>query len=142
MPELCTTADMATEIEHTTATASIPRGRIILVEDDDNVRRSTTMMLRARGFQIDTFRSATEFLLMDGRHGGDCLLIDYKMPRIDGLELMRRLRAIDDQTPAIMITGYYSDSLQARAISVGYTSIIEKPTSPAALIDLIRETIH
>ena len=116
--------------------------RLVLIEDDDNVRRSMTMVLRARGFPIDAYRSGTEFLLMRGQHGGDCLLIDYKMPRIDGLELMRRLRAIDDQTPAIMITGYYSDVLQARAISVGYSSIIEKPTRPAALIQLIRETIH
>lgn len=119
-----------------------PGYRLALVEDDESVRRSMTMMLRARGFQIDAYRNGTEFLLMDGQHGADCLLIDYKMPRIDGLEVMRRVRALDDQTPAIMITGFYSTSLRERALSAGYANIVEKPTTPTALIEKIREMVH
>lgn len=116
--------------------------RLVLIEDDENVRRSMTMLLRARGFIIDAYRSGTEFLTLQGRHGGDCLLIDYKMPRLDGLELMRRLRAGNDSTPAIMITGYYSDSLLARARSVGFAEVLEKPATPKALIQLISNTIN
>lgn len=115
--------------------------RLILVEDDENVRRSMTMLLRARGFRIDAYRNGTELLMMNGQHGGDCLLIDYKMPRIDGLELMRRTREINDRTPAIMITGYYSDSLQERALQVGYSSVVEKPSTPAILEDTIRQML-
>ena len=78
--------------------------RLVLIEDDDNVRRSMTMVLRARGFPIDAYRSGTEFLLMRGQHGGDCLLIDYKMPRLDGLEVMRRLtRVAPDQTSSLAV---------------------------------------
>jgi len=116
--------------------------RLVLIEDDENVRRSMTMLLRARGFVIDAYRSGTEFLTLQGRHGGDCLLIDYKMPRLDGLEVMRRLRAGNDTTPGIMITGYYSDSLLARARSVGFSEVLEKPTPPEALIRMISETIN
>lgn len=115
--------------------------RLILVEDDENVRRSMTMLLRARGFQIDAYRNGTEFLMMQGQHGGDCLLIDYKMPRIDGLELMRRLRQQDDQTPGIMVTGFYSETLRNRALTAGFTDILEKPSTPACLIEMIRETL-
>ncbi len=106
------------------------------------MRRSMTMLLRARGFIIDAYRSGTEFLTLQGRHGGDCLLIDYKMPRLDGLEVMRRLRAVNDTTPAIMITGYYSDSLLARAQSVGFAEVLEKPATPEVLIQLISNTIN
>lgn len=116
--------------------------RLVLIEDDENVRRSMTMLLRARGFVIDAYRSGTEFLTLQGSHGGDCLLIDYKMPRLDGLEVMRRLRAGNDTTPAIMITGYYSDSLLARARSVGFAQVLEKPATPEALIRMICETIN
>lgn len=116
--------------------------RLVLIEDDDNVRRSMTMLLRARGYQLDVYRSGTEFLMMQGRHGGDCLLIDYKMPRLDGLEVMRRLRAVQDTTPAIMITGYYSESLYTRARSVGFASVLEKPAHPGALIRMISETLN
>ncbi|NQY15234.1 MAG: response regulator [Henriciella sp.] len=118
-----------------------PASRLILVEDDENVRRSMTMLLRARGFRIDAFRNGTELLMMNGQHGGDCLLIDYKMPRIDGLELMRRTREINDRTPAIMITGFYSDSLQERALQVGYSRVVEKPSTPAILEDTIRQML-
>lgn len=115
--------------------------RLVLVEDDENVRRSMTMLLRARGFHIDAYRNGTEFLLMNGQHGGDCLLIDYKMPRIDGLELMRRTRRLNDHTPGIMITGYYSDSLKQRALNAGYLSVIEKPTTPSNLDTAIRDLL-
>lgn len=118
-----------------------PPSRLVLVEDDENVRRSMTMLLRARGFHIDAYRNGTEFLLMNGQHGGDCLLIDYKMPRIDGLELMRRTRQLNDHTPGIMITGYYSDSLKQRALNAGYLSVIEKPTTPSSLDTAIRDLL-
>jgi len=116
--------------------------RLVLVEDDENVRRSMTMLLRARGFQIDAYRNGTEFLMMQGQHGGDCLLIDYKMPRIDGLEVMRRLRQLDDRTPGIMVTGFYSETLRNRALTAGYTDILEKPSTPGSLIEMIRETLN
>lgn len=101
-----------------------------------------TMLLRARGFLIDAYRNGTEFLVLQGQHGGDCLLVDYKMPRLDGLELMRRVRASNDTTPAIMITGYYSDSLIARARAVGYAEVLEKPATPQKLIQMISDTIY
>lgn len=115
--------------------------RLILVEDDENVRRAMTMLLRARGYHIDTYRSGTEFLMTNAAHGGDCLLIDYKMPRIDGLEVMRRLRAERDITPGIMITGYYSQSLRERALDAGYAEILEKPAMPGALVALIKTAL-
>ena len=121
--------------------SAAPVSRLILVEDDENVRRSMTMLLRARGFRIDAYRNGTELLLMNGQHGGDCLLIDYKMPRIDGLELMRRTRELNDQTPAIMITGYYSDSLHERALEAGYSSVVEKPSTPKVLEATIRQML-
>ena len=130
------------------AAASLPprnehvtQSRLILIEDDENVRRSMTMMMRARGYQIDSFRSGTEFLMMRGQHGGDCLLIDYKMPRVDGLEVMRRMRALNDETPAIMITGYYSATLRDKAITAGYADILEKPAAPNAVIDAVTRLI-
>lgn len=111
--------------------------RLVLVEDDENVRRSMTMLLRARGFKIDAYRSGAEFLMMQGQKDADCLLIDYKMPRIDGLEVMRRLRVQNDHTPAILVTGYYSNSLMQQASEAGFGQVLEKPATPDALIQAI-----
>ncbi|GAB5458244.1 MAG: response regulator [Henriciella sp.] len=115
--------------------------RLVLVEDDDSVRCSMTMLLRARGFVIETYRTGRELLLAQGQHGGDCLLIDYKMPHIDGIEVMRRLRKREDYTPGIMVTGFYSDTLRNRALSAGYTNVLEKPAAPKALIKMINKTV-
>jgi len=100
-----------------------------------------TMSLRARGFHIDAYRSGVEFLMMNGQHGGDCLIFDYKMPRIDGLELMRRTRDLDDYTPGIMITGFFSSSLQDRAILAGFKGILEKPVLPQYLEKVVLELV-
>ena len=116
--------------------------RLILVEDDENVRRSMTMAMRARGFRIDSYRNATEFLMMNGQHGGDCMIIDYKMPRVDGLELMHRIRNLNDLTPGIMITGFYSNHLRDRALQAGYADVLEKPTTPFSLEKTIRDLIY
>lgn len=117
--------------------SNAPARRLILVEDDESVRRSMTMLLRTRGFQIDAYRSASEFLMMTGQHDGDCLLIDYKMPRIDGIELIQRIRRQKDETPAIMVTGYYSDSLKQRALVAGFAEVLEKPLVPKRIQSLI-----
>lgn len=117
--------------------SNAPARRLILVEDDESVRRSMTMLLRTRGFQTDAYRNGSEFLMMMGQHGGDCLLIDYKMPRIDGIELMQRIRQQKDETPAIMVTGYYSDSLKQRALGAGYSEVLEKPLVPKLIQSLI-----
>ncbi|MEO1553277.1 MAG: response regulator [Pseudomonadota bacterium] len=132
---------MHAALSPSTALETVVPSRLILVEDDENVRRAMTMLLRARGYHIDTYRSGTEFLMTHAGHGGDCLLIDYKMPRIDGLEVMRRLRAVQDETPGIMITGYYSESLRQRALDAGYAEILEKPTMPGALVSMIKAAI-
>ena len=79
--------------------------------------------------------------MMNGQHGGDCMIIDYKMPRIDGLELMRRIRRLNDLTPGIMITGFYSNHLKERAVQAGYADVLEKPTTPFSLETKIRHLI-
>lgn len=132
---------MLTAISPSSARRVVQSARLVLVEDDESVRRSMTMFLRARGFQLETYRSGTEFLLMQGQHGGDCLLIDYKMPRLDGLEVMRRVRRLNDPTPGIMITGFYSDSLRRRALEAGFDEVLEKTTDPNALIAMIDDVI-
>ncbi|MEP1143742.1 MAG: response regulator [Henriciella sp.] len=113
-----------------------------MIDDDENVRRSTTMMLRARGLLVDVYHSGAELLSSRGDHNSECLLIDYKMPTLDGLQIMQRLRENGDQTPGLMVTGYYSETLQARALKVGYAALLEKPILPSRLIEEIGAVIR
>lgn len=113
------------------------RLRVALVEDDEQVLRSLKMLLRARGFAVDAYRSGLELLSNHASLQVDCMLIDYKMPRLDGLELLQRLRDLGNTTPALMITGYFSTTLKDRAVTAGFVDVIEKTSQPQNLLDSI-----
>lgn len=114
---------------------------ILLVEDDDDVRRSLAMLLKSWGYTVEPYRSGAELLSLRHLPEGDCLIIDYKMPNMDGLALMRQLKAAGFTTPAILITGFYSTSLEDRAKSTGFCKIIEKPMVNQVLQDTLATTL-
>lgn len=117
------------------------QGRVLIVEDDQEVRRALTLLLRARGYALDVFRSGHELLATQiSAAQSDCLLIDYKLPKIDGLKLLKRLREVGVKTPAYLITGYSSSTLNARALAAGFESVIEKPASGDELAELIGQS--
>lgn len=113
-------------------------GTIVVVEDDESVRRSLTLLLRARGFSVDVFRSGIELLASRRLPEADCLVIDYKMPNMNGLDLLRSLRDQGLNTPALMITGYFSNTLSSEAAEAGYDSVFEKPSFGVGLLDRIQ----
>lgn len=107
---------------------------VVVIEDDEDVSRSLALLLRARGSSVCIYREGNAFLANYRTHSGHCILSDYKMPHIDGLEIIRQLRSYGDLTPAIMITGFYSTTLEERALAAGYAYVLEKPTPPYELI--------
>ena len=95
---------------------------IYVVDDDYDVRTSLRFLLETEGFDVRTFRSGTALLGSSTRHRADCLVVDYKMAEIDGLELAQRLRRLDVITPIVMITGYPDENISAKASSAGVRS--------------------
>lgn len=121
---------------------SNPSPHILLVEDDDDVRRSLTMLLKSWGYTVEPYRSGVELLSLRQVPTGDCLIVDYKMPDLDGLALLKQLKASGVTLPAILITGFYSTSLEQRAKSTGFCKIIEKPMVNQVLQDTLATTLH
>ena len=118
------------------------RARIILVEDNDAVRQSLTILLRTRGYAVEQYRHGIELLNNRVLPEADCLLIDYKMPLINGIELLDRLRKNGFTIPALLITGVVSTTLTARALSCGFVQVIEKPDLDASLIEHIESLLE
>ena len=120
-----------------------PRKSLIYVVDDDyDVLRSLRFLLEAEGFDVRTFRSGSALLGSSTRQGADCLIVDYKMAGIDGLELAQRLRGLDVSTPIVMITGYPDENIAAKASSAGVRQVLLKPNLEDNLVECVRNAIN
>jgi len=113
---------------------------IYVVDDDYDVRRSLRFLLETEGFDVRTFRGSA-LLGSSTRHRADCLVVDYKMAEIDGLELAQRLRRLDVSTPIVMITGYPDENISAKASSAGVRQVLLKPNLEDNLVECVRNAI-
>jgi len=114
---------------------------IYVVDDDHDVLSSLRFLLEAEGFEVRTFRSGSALLWSSARDGADCLVVDYKMAGIDGLELANRLRGVEVSTPIILITGYPDDNIRAKASVAGVRQVLLKPNLEDSLAECVRRAI-
>ncbi len=112
---------------------------IHLVDDDDAVRRSVGFLLRTAGFAVTAHACGTDFLGATGAATEGCVVLDMRMPGIDGLEVQRILTSRGIALPVIMLTGHGDVSLAVRAIKAGAVDFLEKPFEKAALLGAIEE---
>jgi FixJ family two-component response regulator len=115
---------------------------VYVVDDDYDVRTSLRFLLETEGFDVRTFRNGAALLGSSTRHRADCLVVDYKMADLDGLELATRLRRLEVKTPIILITGYPDQSIPAKASSAGVCQVLLKPNLEGNLIDCVRQAIE
>jgi FixJ family two-component response regulator len=101
---------------------------ISVVDDDHSVRESLARLIRSLGLGVQVFGSAEEFLEAGRSREPDCLILDIRMPGMNGLELHRELSAADRNLPVIFITAHGSDAeVRARAIGAGAVDYLLKP---------------
>jgi FixJ family two-component response regulator len=117
------------------------KSMIYVVDDDYDVRASLRFLLETEGFDVRTFRSGVALLGSSTRNRADCLVVDYKMAELDGLELATRLRRLEVSTPIILITGYPDENISAKASSAGVYHVLLKPNLEGNLVDCVRNAI-
>lgn len=108
-----------------------------IVDDEEAVRNSLAFLLSGAGFAVRVHESATEFLALAPQISNGCLITDLRMPDMDGVELLRRLRSADAMLPAIVITGHGDVQMAVEAMKSGAIDFIEKPFSDDVLIESI-----
>lgn len=114
---------------------------IYVVDDDYDVRTSLRFLLETEGFEVRTFRNGAALLGSSTRNRADCLVVDYKMAELDGIELAIRLRRLEVSTPIIMITGYPDERISGKASSIGVRQVLLKPNLEDNLIECVRQAI-
>jgi FixJ family two-component response regulator len=115
---------------------------VYLVDDDPDVRRSLQRLFKSWGMAVQTFASPEEFLATELADNPACLILDLKLPGMDGIALQDRLKAICLDIPIIFITAYGTVSESVQAIKNGALEFLEKPVAETALLEATTRAIE
>ncbi len=115
---------------------------VSIVDDDFSVGRSTQRLLRTSGFRAAAFTSAEDFLQSGRVRETECLLLDVRMPGMDGLELQRRLGETNRQIPIIFLSARASEEEERRALQAGAADFLRKPVSREKLLQAILSALE
>ena len=118
-----------------------PNPCVYIVDDDEAVRDSLSFLLESKGYVIKSFSSALDFLAAAPALPIGCLIVDIRMPAIDGLELQERLKAGGLDFPMIVITGHADVPLAVRAMKAGAIDFIQKPFTSETILDGLAEAL-
>jgi FixJ family two-component response regulator len=115
---------------------------IFIIDDDQSMRRAFLLLLQAAGFDAKAFTSAEEFLKYSHISDGDCIILDIRMPGMNGFDLMEKLMSKEIQMPVICITAFDDAKSRERARELGAAAYFTKPVDDQALIDAINWAIQ
>jgi len=110
---------------------------VIIVDDDNAFRESLEALLWVMEIKTRSYQSGTAFLEARDFSGDICVLLDYRLPDIDGLEVLRALTALPSRPPVLMVSGDASARVKESALALGALATLDKPVNGAKLLDVI-----
>jgi FixJ family two-component response regulator len=114
---------------------------ICVVDDDPSVADSTRYLIDSFGFRSKAFTSAREFLSSRHIEEVSCLILDIRMPEMNGLELQHRLAETNERVPIVFVTAHANDSEEKRAMEGGAVAVLHKPVSELAFFTAIQAAL-
>ena len=115
---------------------------ISIIDDDESVRRTTALLIESLGFRAAAFESAEKFLSSHHLNDASCLIVDVRMPGMNGLQLQSQLAAAGCRIPIIFITGYDDKESRRRAMQAGAVAFLGKPFNDEQLLQWIRSALR
>lgn len=115
--------------------------RVLFVDDEEELRRSTAQALELSGFTVETFSSADHVIEMIGYSFNGVVISDIRMPGMDGMTLLHRIREIDSEIPILLVTGHSDVQLAVKAMRDGAYDFLEKPFTAHTLADVVRRAL-
>ena len=114
---------------------------VYVVDDDVSVRRSMARLLKSHGFCAETLACAEDFLALGRYASPGCLVLDVRMPGLNGLELQERMAALNLALPIVFITGHGDVPMSVKAMKAGAVDFLPKPFNSKELLSAIRLAI-
>ena len=121
---------------------SEPEAIVFVVDDDISVREAVAGLFQSAGLKVQTFASAPEFLVYPRADGPSCLVLDVRLPGLDGLDLQQRMAELDLAIPIVFITGHGDVPTTVRAMKAGAIEFLTKPLSDADLLEAVQHAIQ
>ena len=115
---------------------------VFVVDDDISVRESLELLIRKQGWHPETFTSAHEFLARPRQLAPSCLVLDFSLPGLNGLELQKRVAIELPYTPIIFLTGFGDIPMTVQAMKAGAVEFLTKPFSHGSLLSAIQNAIE
>ncbi|MAK05888.1 MAG: DNA-binding response regulator [Rhodospirillaceae bacterium] len=115
--------------------------KIILIDDDNNILTSVSVALKAEGWVVETYNDSEKGLIALQRDTPDIAILDIKMPKLDGMEVLKKLRETND-VPVIFLTSKDDEVDEAIGLRMGADDYITKPFSQKLLIERIRAVLR
>jgi FixJ family two-component response regulator len=115
---------------------------ISIVDDDESLRSSLENLIRAFGFRAQGFSSGEAFLGWEQARETACVILDVRMPGMNGLDLQRRMARGNWRVPIIFITSHADDHARARALEAGAVAFLYKPCRDEDLLSAIRDALR
>lgn len=115
--------------------------KVYIVDDDEAIRDSLRWLLEAKGFLVETYASAEQFLATYRWDYPGCLILDVRMPGMTGLELYEKLTSLNYCLPVVFVTGHGDVPMAVNAVKLGAVDFIEKPFKDQELVDLIQRCL-
>lgn len=143
LPREISTGRASAKAQEGVGTAEEKSARVLLVEDEPDTLEMLAAHFQARGFETHSCRTAAEALLIADRESFDIMISDIAMPEMDGLQLIKALRHIENlqMVPAIALTGYASQKDVTDAIEAGFDLHLPKPIDPNELVEAVERLI-
>jgi two-component system, LuxR family, response regulator FixJ len=117
------------------------RGKVFVIDDDEAMRDSLHFLLDSAEFEVTLFESAQVFLTRLDSLDFGCVVSDVRMPGVDGIEMLRRLKGHNSRLPVIIMTGHGDVPLAVEAMKLGAVDFLEKPFDDDVLIAMIEAAL-
>src|SRR5262249_3312153 len=120
---------------------SPPNSLVFAIDDDPSVRRALTRLLRVAGYQCEIFESASDFLEREQHAGPTCVIVDVRMPGINGMDLQESLIRHGREEQLVFITGHGDISMCAQAMKAGAVDFLSKPIRGDELLQCVERAL-
>jgi FixJ family two-component response regulator len=118
------------------------RGTVFLVDDDASVRKALQRLIRAAGYDVESFPDAAGYLASPAPSLPACIVLDIRMPTMSGFELQSAIAGTSRALPVVFITGHGDEAVRSQALEAGAVDVLFKPIDEEELVSAIEKALE